>query len=87
MVDIYTVLGVINVLSVFIPGPIILALAYRVKVPAIRNLSILLVAFAAVHGLYHLSYLEQLPDVGNILDLVSVAILVFFGLYYRRRVG
>jgi hypothetical protein len=71
-----------------IPGPFVIYLAYRVKIPAIRNLSILLVSFSVVHGFYHLSFLAELPGVvGNILDLVSVVLLISFGLYYRGRVG
>lgn len=86
MVDIFTVAGVINALSVIIPGPIVLYLANRVKIPSIRNLSILLVGFSVVHGLYHLSFLASLPLIGNVLDLVSVIMLILFGLYYRWRV-
>ena len=87
LVDIFTVYGIINVLSVIVPGPIIIYLANRVKIPAIRNLSILLVGFSVVHGLYHLSFLASLPVIGNILDLVSVTLLILFGLYYRWVVG
>lgn len=87
MVDISTVYGIINALSVIIPGPIIIYLANRVKIPVIRNLSILLVSFSVVHGLYHLSFLARLPVIGNILDLTSVILLILFGLYYRWRVG
>ena len=80
--------GIINALSVIVPGPIIIYLANRVKIPAIRNLSILLVGFSVVHGLYHLSFLVSLPAVmGNIFDLVSVILLILFGLYYRWIVG
>lgn len=73
-------------MSVIIPGPIVLYLANRVKIPSIRNLSILLVGFSVVHGLYHLSFLASLPLIGNVLDLVSVIMLILFGLYYRWRV-
>lgn len=87
MVDTFTILGIISALSVIIPGPIIIYLANRVKVPSIRNLSILLVGFSVIHGLYHLSFLVSLPAViGNTLDLVSVSLLIAFGLYYRWRV-
>ena len=87
MVDFFTVYGIVNALSVIIPAPIVIYLANRVKIPSIRNLSLLLVSFSVVHGLFHISFVESQFELGNVLDLVSVVLLISFGLYYRWRVG
>ena len=67
-------------------GMVPLLIALRVRVPSLRNLSVLLGVFALVHGFYHLANayeLEILAD--SVLEPVSVAFLLAFGFYYSKK--
>lgn len=87
MVDYFTALGLISAFSVLIPGIVILARFGRVKVTPFKTLTILISLFAIVHGIYHLLQLTGNPALGNILDLVTVLILIAIGAYYNARVS
>ena len=87
MVDYFTILGVISALSVMIPGFVVLARFGIVKVSLLRNLTILLSLFAIIHGFYHLLLLAGAPVSANIVDFITVAILILIGAYYNAKVG
>lgn len=87
MVDYFTALGIISAFSVLIPGIVILARFGRVKVTPFKTLTILISLFAIVHGIYHLLQLTGYPVLGNILDLLTVIILIAIGAYYNARVS
>jgi len=64
--------------------PILISL--RVKVPAIKIMSLLLGLFALTHGLYHLAEafgVDFLSDV--VLEPTSIVFLLAFGLYYSKK--
>src|SRR5437867_1176993 len=66
-------------------GIVPLIIAFRVKVPRLRNLSLLLGLFAVIHGLYHLTFgfdQQFLADV--VFEPVSLVFLLAFGLYYSK---
>jgi hypothetical protein len=70
---------------VIIPGVVLLSLIRGIKVSTFRNMTILLSAFAILHGFYHLSYLTGFYDYAPYLDLATALILVAFGMYYTNR--
>jgi hypothetical protein len=78
-------LGVISALGVIIPGFVLLLLIRGVKVSALKNLSIMLASFGIVHGIYHLLLLAGIAVVANVIDLISVIILVIIGVYYNMK--
>ena len=59
----------------------------RVKVTPFKTLTILISLFGIVHGIYHLLLLTGNPVLGNILDLLTVLILIAIGAYYNARVS
>lgn len=76
-------LGVISALAVIIPGFVLLLLIRGVKVSALRNLSTMLASFGILHGIYHLLFLAGNAVVANVIDLITVIILVIIGVYYN----
>ncbi|MBI2649358.1 MAG: hypothetical protein HYY68_09360 [Thaumarchaeota archaeon] len=52
-----------------------------------KTLTILISLFAIIHGIYHLLLLAGNPALGNILDLLTVLILIAIGAYYNTRVS
>ncbi|MBI2184917.1 MAG: hypothetical protein HYU39_08175 [Thaumarchaeota archaeon] len=80
-------LGLISALAVIIPGIILLVLIRGVNKPVLRNLTIMLASFAILHGIYHILLILGQSILANPVDLVSVILLVFFGLYYSARIG
>ena len=80
-----TVLGIVNALAVIIPGLLLLLLVRGVKVPTLRNLTILLASFGLLHGLYHILTLVNIPVLANLVDLLTVILLVTLGIYYNRK--
>ncbi|MGI0092461.1 MAG: hypothetical protein ACREBS_12210 [Nitrososphaerales archaeon] len=86
MVDIYTVLALTSALAVIIPGVVLLTLLRGLKVPKLRNLTIILASFAILHGCYHLSYLVGLASIAPYIDLVTALILVLLGMYYSDKI-
>ena len=85
--DYFTILAVVSALSVMIPGFVILTRFGSVKVPRLRNLTILIALFGIVHGFYHLSLLAGYPVSANIVDFLTVLILILIGVYYNTRVS
>lgn len=85
--DYFTALGLVSAFSVLIPGIVILTRFGRVKVTPLKTLTILISLFAIVHGIYHLLQLTGIPVLGNILDLLTVLILIAIGAYYNTRVS
>ncbi len=85
--DYFTALEIISAFSVLIPGIVILARFGRVKVTPLKTLTILISLFAIVHGIYHLLQMTGYPAFANILDLVTVLILIAIGAYYNARVS
>lgn len=83
----YTALGLISAFSVLVPGIVILARFGRVKVTPFKTLTIMISLFAIVHAIYHLLQLTGYPALGNILDLLTVLILIAIGAYYNARVS
>ena len=72
--------------ALFGVGIVPLIISIRVKIFSLRVLSLLLGLFAIFHGLYHLTEaygLDFFSDV--ILEPVSVAFLLAFGLYYSKK--
>ncbi|MBI4258609.1 MAG: hypothetical protein HY619_06605 [Thaumarchaeota archaeon] len=80
-------LGIISALAVIVPGIILLFLIRGVNQAVLKNLTIMLAAFGITHGLYHLLLLFRLPSIADPIDLVSVILLVLFGIYYTVKVG
>ena len=87
MVDFFTILGLISAFSVLIPGIVLFARFGSVKITPFKTLTILISLFAIVHGIYHLLQLTGNPGLGNILDLLTVLILIAIGAYYNARVS
>ena len=85
--DAFTALGITSAIAVLIPGVALLAFFRSVKIPTLRNLTLILGLFCIFHGAYHLLFLVDLPQIGNIVDLVTVGLLVFLGIYYNVQVG
>ena len=81
----YTILGLISAFSVIIPGVVLLGLIRGIKVPSLRNMTILLSGFAILHGFYHLSYLTPYSYYAPFIDLATALILVTLGMYYTNR--
>ncbi len=69
-----------------IPGVVLLTIIRGIKVPSLRNMTILLSAFSILHGFYHLSYLTSYYDYAPYLDLATALILVMLGMYYTNRI-
>jgi hypothetical protein len=86
LVDLSTVLGLVSGLSVVIPGVFLLTRFGRIRLPPLRNLTMILGSFAILHGLYHFSALAGLTDLAFILDFLSSVLLVVLGVYYSQRV-
>ena len=80
-----TVLGVVNALAVIIPGLLLFLLSRGVKVPTLRNLTVLLASFGLLHGLYHVLILVNMPVLANPVDFLTVLLLVVLGIYYNRK--
>jgi hypothetical protein len=86
MLDIYTLLGWINVFSVMIPGIVLLVFIPWIKISSVRNLTIILSFFAILHGIYHLSYIVGFSYYGPFIDLATALMLIGLGLYYSQRI-
>ena len=82
LVDIFTILDLTSAFSVIIPGVVLLSLIKGVKIASLRNITIMLSAFAILHGFYHLSYLINLFAYAPYIDLATALILVLLGMYY-----
>lgn len=82
-----SLLGIVSALSVLVPGFVLLTLIREVKAPTLRNLSIILASFAILHGLYHILLLYMLAGIASFVDLATVIILIFLGVYYGQRVA
>lgn len=78
-------LGIINALAVIIPGIVLLLFIRGVKVPTLRNLTLLLALFGLLHGLYHILLLAGMFTLANPVDLITVLLLVLLGIYYNLR--
>ena len=86
VLSLFTILDLISAFAVIIPGVVLLALIRGVKVPSLRNMTILLSAFSILHGFYHLSYLTPYVGYAPYLDLLTALILVILGMQYSNRV-
>jgi hypothetical protein len=84
--EIFDVLGLVDALAVIIPGLVLLLLIKGVKVPTLRNLTLILSGFAILHGFYHISYLVGWDSVAVYIDLATAFILVYLGIYYTNKV-
>ncbi len=72
--------------SLCLVGMVPILIAFKVKIPSLRIMSLLLGLFAITHGFYHLSEtfgIDLLSDV--ILEPLSVVFLLAFGLYYSKK--
>ena len=79
-------LNLLAFLALAAVGIVPLIIALRVKVPSLRNLSLLLGVFALAHGFYHLANacdFDILAD--SVLEPVSVVFLLAFGFYYSKK--
>jgi len=87
-VDLELVLGIINGASMITASTVSLHLAARTSVRTIRILGLLLAAFAAAHGSYHLLYSLAIGyPARELLDTTSVVVLIIFAFYYGRTGG
>jgi hypothetical protein len=86
-VDAFTALGITSAVAVLIPGVALLGFFRNLKIPTLRNLTLILGLFCIFHGAYHLLFLVDLPQIGNVVDLVTVGLLVSLGIYYNIKVG
>jgi hypothetical protein len=86
LVDLLTILGVISGLSVSIPGILLLARFGAIKLTPLRNLTLILGAFAILHGFYHLTLVVGMTDVAFVLDFLTSVILVVLAVYYTARI-
>jgi hypothetical protein len=85
--NLFDILDLTSALAVIIPGIILLSLLRGLKVPSLRNMTIILSSFAILHGFYHLSYLiGDLYIYAPEIDLVTAIMLVMLGMYYSNRV-
>jgi len=80
-----TLLGIVSALAVIIPGLLLLLLVRGVKMPTLRNLTVLLASFALLHGLYHVLLLVNMPGLANPVDFLTVLLLVVLGIYYNMK--
>ena|SRR2546427_7697555 len=85
--DAFTALGITSAVAVLIPGVALLAFFRSVKIPTLRNMTFILGLFCIFHGAYHLLFLVDLPQFGNIVDFVTVGLLISLGIYYNVKVG
>jgi hypothetical protein len=85
LITLFTFLDLISAFAVIIPGVVLLTLIKGVKVASLRNMTIMLSAFAILHGFYHLSYLTPYVYYAPYLDLLTALILVMLGMYYSNR--
>ena len=87
-VDLELVLGIINGVSMITASTVSFYLAARTSVRTIRILGLLLAAFAAAHGSYHLLYSLVIGyPARELLDATSVVVLIIFALYYGKTGG
>jgi hypothetical protein len=85
-IALFTILDLTSAFAVIIPGVVLLTIIRGIKVPSLRNMTILLSAFSILHGFYHLSYLTSYYDYAPYLDLATALILVMLGMYYTNRI-
>jgi len=85
--DAFTALGITSAVAVLIPGFALLAFFRSVKIPTLRNMTLILGLFCIFHGAYHLLFLADLPQIGNVVDFVTVGLLVSLGVYYNTKAG
>jgi DMSO/TMAO reductase YedYZ heme-binding membrane subunit len=78
----YFYLNLVSALFIFASGAIPILLSTRLT-GRIRQLTIVLAIFIVVHGFYHVTVLLGYYFIGaGVLDPLSVAILISFGLFY-----
>ena len=82
-----TTMGVINALSLIIPGIILLLLIRGTKVRPLRNITIILSLFAVFHGAYHVLLMIGQFATAEPVDALTVLLLVSLGIYYNKRLG
>jgi hypothetical protein len=84
--DINWLLNILAWIALFGVGIVPLIISFRVKVRSLRILSLLLGLFAIIHGLYHLSEVFSMDFFSDvILEPISVAFLLAFGIYYSKK--
>jgi hypothetical protein len=84
--DLVTSLNYLTFGALFAVGLVPLYLSIRVKVKALRVLSLLLGFFAIIHATYHLAFdFNQSYLAIVVLDPVSVTLLLAFGLYFSKK--
>jgi hypothetical protein len=83
------ILSIVSALSMLVPAILLSLMLRSMKIPPLRTATILLISFAAIHGVYHLVLFGGVPGqiLGNILDLISVLLLIALGIYYGRRLA
>lgn len=84
-------LNLVNATFLIASSSIPFYMAWKTKPSPIRTLSVLLVSFIFVHGIYHLvAFLEveTLEFLGEtIIEPISWLLLFTFSVYYARRAG
>lgn len=84
--DINWLLNILAWAALFGVGIVPLIISLRVKIRSLRILSLLLGLFAIIHGLYHLSEAYSMSFYSDvILEPISVAFLLAFGIYYSKK--
>lgn len=82
----FDILNFVAFASLAAAGIVPLLITFKTKFSSIRILSLLLGAFAMSHGLYHLSFVYGQDLLGEVvLEPLSVAFLLGFGLYYSKK--
>lgn len=78
------ILHLVSTVLVFLAAAVPAYMSFRLK-GNFRKLTLLLSLFILIHGFYHASMVAGLPFLANdILEPVSIAALIAFGLYYMR---
>lgn len=76
-----------NTIAVFFAAIVPIYLSLKLKDKNLKKLTMLLAAFIAIHGFYHAAgSLNWMFLAKGILDPISTAILLAFGLYYFLRI-
>jgi hypothetical protein len=72
-----------NTIAVFFAAAVPIYLSLKLKDKNLKKLTMLLAAFVVIHGVYHASgSLDWMFLAKGILDPISAATLLVFGLYY-----
>lgn len=84
----HQVLGLVSALSMFVAFLPLLYISITIRHRNLRLLSILLSFFAVTHGIYHVTFLFGLSELGaNIVGPFSALVLAVFAVYYLWRGG